>query len=674
MKIYKKISLIVFISIFIVSIFSINNVLAAGKIFSLTKAEIKEKTDTAKIDKFSFKNETINSDVTFHKVGDYVTYNLVIKNITDKTYTISEITDNNKNTNIVYEYDKNKGKKVKKGESINLLVKALYKKGESDFGKRDKNLSVTFTINYVDESGKKGITNIVVNPSTGDKVMILMGTLLISLFIILGILISKKRRLNKKLAVYLMILSLVLPISVSAASQVFSITLSTGYELMDKVVITVDIDGKKEKKVIDYNTKLTLEDPKIDGKKFVGWKTQDGKEFDLSKPIKEDTSIKAEFIESIALLDTGTNVNLRMKALANDTSIDYVNVDGEDFEIEHIVVTKNLPEGYQTSNLKTISIDDSMEPVYIWWDSDSKTMYWYTEAKKIMLNEDSAHLFEEIEHIKELSFLKHIDSSKATTMNSMFAYDQYLETFDGLQYLDTSNVTDMHKMFSYVSPDLSLMSDWDVSKVTDMGYMLIGGRFTSLEPLANWKTSNVENMEYLFYFCSELTSFKGLENWDTANVTNMSHMLSNNQIITSLDGIENFNTSNVTDMSYMFEDLRFVTDISAVKDFDVSKVKNMNSMFSSIWYLEDISPLANWNMQSVENVSWMFSGCSKISGTLNLRGNITNYSNMFYYVSTNNESSGLTVNYSANLAPIIDQIIATKSSNSKVYKGVQLDN
>ena len=570
----KKIGVLVFLIMFVVSVFSIDTALAAGKIFSLTNAEVKEKTETTVVNKFSFKNETINSDIAFHKVGDYITYELIIKNVSDKDYTISSITDNNKNNNIVYEYDKNKGTKVKKNESITLLVKAIYKKGEIDTNKRNKNLSVKLTINYIDGKDKKDSQNLLINPSTGDNILLFIGMLLSSLLLILVLLISKKKKVNKrKLAIYLMILSLVLPIGVNASGITYKITFTNSYKLQDKLVVTVDINGKKEKKVIDYNTKLSLEDPLVEGQKFVGWKTQDGKDFDLSKPITEDTYIKAEFIESVAFLDIGTNIDLKMKALSNDTTLDYVNVDGEDFEIKHIKITKQLPEGYEPSEVKTISTAESEEPVYLWWDSSSKTMYWYTKASKIILNEDCSHMFEEIEYLQEVDFLKNLDSSKVTTMNSMFAFDQYFESTDGFKYLDTSNVTDMGRMFLYVNPDLSKLSNWDVSKVTNMNYMLAGGRFTSLNGLDNWNTSKVEDMSYLFYACLDLESLTGLRNWETPNVKNMSHMFGNiyNENFTTLDGLENFDTSKVTDMSSMFYDARYITDISAIRNFEVCR-------------------------------------------------------------------------------------------------------
>ena len=267
----KRIGLIAVIMMLIVSIVSIDSVFAKGKDFSLTKAEVGEKSSTVTLNKFSYKGSSVTSNVTFHKVGDYVTYKLVLKNTSDKTLTIKSITDNNSNKNVTYSYDKSKGVKIKSGNTLTLLVKAKYYKGETDTSKRTKKLSTTFTINYVDLSGKSGSSTIDVNPGTGDKIMLFSGLLVSSLLVILVVLINKKKKISNKTATLLMILSLVLPIGVSAASG-YSISFTSTYKLMDKVVVTIDVDGTKTKKVLDYNTKLSMDEPsKIEAETPILW-------------------------------------------------------------------------------------------------------------------------------------------------------------------------------------------------------------------------------------------------------------------------------------------------------------------------------------------------------------------------------------------------------------------
>ena len=115
-----------------------------------------------------------------------------------------------------------------------------------------------------------------------------------------------------------MVLSLVLPIGVSAVSG-YSISFNSIYNVMDKLVITLDINGKKVKKVIDYNTSLSgIEDPEKDGYVFAGWVTSDGKDFDINKPIKDDVTIKAKFEEKMAYLQTGKNIRQDIASFTHD--------------------------------------------------------------------------------------------------------------------------------------------------------------------------------------------------------------------------------------------------------------------------------------------------------------------------------------------------------------------
>ena len=633
----KKIGVLVFLIMFVVSVFSIDTALAAGKIFSLTNAEIKSKTDTTTVNNFSFENEAITSDITFHKVGDYITCELIIKNVSDEDYTISSITDNNKNKNIVYEYDKNKGTKVKKGESITLLVKELYKKSETDTSKRNKNLSVILTIHYVDDTGKKGASNIHVNPSTGDHILLYAGILITSLSIISVVLISKKK-LNKKVVTFLMILSLVLPIGVNAASSLFNITFTTEIKLNDKVVITLDIDGKESKKIINYNTKLSLEDPSVYGKKFIRWETENGEEFDFSKPITEDTTIKATFEEKVANLQTGREIILKIYRIggALDPYFDYEDTvvynDG-DFDVSKIKPgTKAQYDSVKntlTSENNIISKPESESKVYIWRDGD--TIYYYSEASKIYMNEDSTYIFSCLyDFVTEID-ASGFDTSKVTDMSYMFAYNQKLETLN-ISNWDTSNVTNMFSMFygNYSLTDVSF-SSFNTSEVTNMSVMFAyNGSLTNLD-LSSFDTSNVTDMSGMFEYCEKLESldvtsfdtrkvtdmaamFEGLSsltsldvsNFETPSLLNMISMFSYNRSLTSLD-LSSFDTSNITSLIDVFRGCNSLTNLN-LSSWDTSKVTNMNSLFYEMESIK-VLDLSSFSSESVTNVSGIFAYC-----------------------------------------------------------------
>ena len=71
-------------------------------------------------------------------------------------------------------------------------------------------------------------------------------------------------------------------------------------------------------------------------------------------------------------------------------------------------------------------------------------------------------------------------------------------------------------------------------------------------------------------------------------------------------------------------------------------------------------------------MSIMFQGCSKLTTTIYImNANITNYSYIFQGAATASETK-VTFNYTSSTSSIVDNMIATKSSNSNVVKGSQI--
>jgi hypothetical protein len=76
-------------------------------------------------------------------------------------------------------------------------------------------------------------------------------------------------------------------------------------------------------------------------------------------------------------------------------------------------------------------------------------------------------------------------------------------------------------------------------------------------------------------------------------------------------------------------------------------------------------------------MAYMFKNTGKNSTQLNIsitirNPNTTSYSGMFDSVATKTGSK-ITVNYTSATSSLVDQMIATKSSDSNVVKGVQVD-
>ena len=146
-----------------------------------------------------------------------------------------------------------------------------------------------------------------------------------------------------------------------------------------------------------------------------------------------------------------------------------------------------------------------------------------------------------------------------------------------LSNFDTSNVTDMQYMF-YLMPSLTTLnlSSFNTSKVTDMNHMFIGMRNLTSLNLSNFDTSNVTDMQYMFFNMPSLTILD-LSSFNTSKVTDMNHMFWGMRNLTTLN-LSNFDTSQVTDMNSMFFDMSNLTTLD-LSNFDTSKVTDMNFMF-----------------------------------------------------------------------------------------------
>jgi surface protein len=194
------------------------------------------------------------------------------------------------------------------------------------------------------------------------------------------------------------------------------------------------------------------------------------------------------------------------------------------------------------------------------------------------------------------------DVSSVTTMDSMFtgltAFNQPIPTqevtVNGSTYTawDVSSVSDMTSMFQdsgfnngQTNNEGTAPLYWDVSKVNSMISMFNAPVFN--QPIGNWNTSSVYNMQYMFYgataFNQSINTQEVTVNgstytaWDVSSVSDMGSMFDGatafNQPIGSWD------VSSVTWMQYTFQNtLVFDQDITK---WNVSKVTNMWGMFKS---------------------------------------------------------------------------------------------
>ena len=111
---------------------------------------------------------TVTSTIVFHVLDDYVKYNLDLKNTTDTSFKILDITDDNSNELVEYSYDNHANEVIDAGESLNLELTITYIQKHHDDSDRTLNNNVTFTISYLDlHTGATKEDDVVLVPNTG---------------------------------------------------------------------------------------------------------------------------------------------------------------------------------------------------------------------------------------------------------------------------------------------------------------------------------------------------------------------------------------------------------------------------------------------------------------------------------------------------------------------------
>ena len=180
------------------------------------------------------------------------------------------------------------------------------------------------------------------------------------------------------------------------------------------------------------------------------------------------------------------------------------------------------------------------------------------------------------------------------------------------------------RMFSDCNK-LTSIPQFDTSNVINMQNMFYDCRLLTSLDLSLFDTSNVTDMQYMFFGCTSLTSLD-LSSFDTSNVINMRYMFYNCNKITSLD-MSSFDTSKVTNMSYMFNRCSKLTSLD-LSSFDTSKVTNMGDMFNSC---SNLTTISNLDITNATSMSYMFSNCYKLQ-SITFKGKTT--SSLIMYSST----------------------------------------
>ena len=126
-----------------------------------------------------------------------------------------------------------------------------------------------------------------------------------------------------------------------------------------------------------------------------------------------------------------------------------------------------------TLDVRNLESYDSQYEILMWYDSPSKTIYYFTEGEKIELNEQCNQMFSGMSNLRELD-LSNFDTSRVITFYQMFMGASSLKKLD-LSGFKTSRIKAMAEMFKDM-PELEEvdLSNFDMSKVDYIGKMFDG--------------------------------------------------------------------------------------------------------------------------------------------------------------------------------------------------------
>lgn len=287
------------------------------------------------------------------------------------------------------------------------------------------------------------------------------------------------------------------------------------------------------------------------------------------------------------------------------------------------------------------SIPTSERQIYVWLSNDSKTIYWWSDADIVYMNEDASDMFRDInggaKKMKEID-ISGINTSRVKNMSKMFQADYNIYEKIILGDIDTSNVENMSGMFaSYGNYSIGQevetlnLSRFNTSKVKNMSGMFMGTHSPVID-LTHFDTSNVEDMSHMFrnnhtlkrvnlaglnvkkvrnvtnMFTSSSISETALKEinmsgWQLDSVTDLSALFASLVKLESIN-LSNFSAKNAISMSRIFHNCSSLKELN-LSSFAIEKVVNMDNAFSDLDSLERID-LSGLNTSSVKSMSEMF--------------------------------------------------------------------
>lgn len=323
-----------------------------------------------------------------------------------------------------------------------------------------------------------------------------------------------------------------------------------------------------------------------DGYDFVEWNTNPGGSgqaipdqgnTDSIIRIGDSVTLYAQWrAEKPAKLETGPKFNQDVKGLTPDPPLYNGYYGGyNDYQIRKMVRSTTAP----TDGTVTVDISEAKDgSIVAWFDKDSSTLYWYSSAHKILMNEDCSHMFEIMTVLKSVD-MTGWNAQLVTDTSFMFRWDYMLSDIDATIFNSAKNLQSISAMFQQAGIKTIDVSGWQTSNLVDASYAFSNTMLTAID-LSAWNTSKISAMSGMFQGCGSLTTID-VADWETGSVIDMSNMFYDCRILASLN-LSNWDTKNVTDMRYFIGNDSALTTMTFGENFITPLDATMRqSMFSA---------------------------------------------------------------------------------------------
>ena len=198
----------------------------------------------------------------------------------------------------------------------------------------------------------------------------------------------------------------------------------------------------------------------------------------------------------------------------------------------------------------------------------------------------------------------------AQTMYTVFDTETSTLTFKYDKNKPTES-TETQKVYDV--PDVSRDPDWLKNHASAIKTVVFDESFADARPTRCYQW---------FCLCSALTDIQGIKNLNTSEVTDMDLMFYGCSSLTTLD-LSGFDTQKVNWMNRMFYGCSQLTTLD-LSSFNTAKVKDMEYMFYNCKRLTTIYVSGSLTTDDVTSSDAMFSGCSSLVGAIEYNSGITN--------------------------------------------------